>query len=89
MLSNEDGMAPHRCLPTIVGWLSRREAHGNEFSPMAENDGQASRLQIFSFSRTETKSLTKGGSAQSIEDGVEITHRGAHGIFAGAINLLK
>ena len=74
VLCDEDRVLAHRCLFTVVWGISRRQSFFDELSAVFENHVEALRIQVVSLVGSEVKPAAKGGSAQALENLVEIIH---------------
>ena len=74
MLRDEGRMAPHRRLLPILDGVSGRQPLRDEDGGVIEDGRHTLVCQISALLRPESEAHTEGGSRQSGEEGVEISH---------------
>lgn len=72
MLGEEDWVATHGCLLSIVGDDGRRKAFGNEVHGMAADGRQAFVCDICTVFRGEVEAAAEGGLGQTVEEVGEV-----------------
>jgi hypothetical protein len=74
VLGDEDGMAAHRRLLSIVARDRRREPFSDERGSMSEHRGGALRRNVFAVTLAEREAATKARLREGVKELVEITH---------------
>jgi len=74
MLRDEDGMAAHWSLASVILRCSRREAIGNEVPSVSSNDLQPALLKIGRILGIKPEPRSEGRLRKFSEDIVEIVH---------------
>lgn len=74
MLGDEDGMAAHRRLATVICRLGRRQSVGDKTRGMRHDLVQAARVKHAGIACRERHTLTKRRALECCEHRVQITH---------------
>ncbi len=75
MLGYEDGMPPHRRLPTIVLRLGVSQPLDNEAPAVLQDDGDGFLLQIRRFLDPEPKATAEFALPQGYKQLVQVSHQ--------------
>ena len=72
MLTDKDRVVPHRSLLAVIRWVGGGETFLDELLSVRHHGVQPFALKVFSFSGTKAEPATEGGTAQPLEDFIQI-----------------
>jgi len=75
MLGNEDGVAAHRRLPSVVQRLRGSQALADEVAGMLHDNGEAATVEVSAILRAKPELRPKRRPSKLLEHFIEITHQ--------------